>query len=172
MEHISSDKSLARLLRQLIFIPMLHHRWLDSSAKAQLSACIAKAETGHRGEIYVVIESRLPLNQAYYQNCRARALDLFALQRVWDTQENTGVLIYLNLCERSLEIIADRGIDRCAHYETWAALCKKALTDFKQGQMLSGLSTLIQDVGDVLRQHYPADDKHGNELPNHPVYLK
>ncbi len=156
----------------MLYIPSLHNRWLTKTVKAALAERISQAERGHRGEIYLVIENHLPITSAYHQDCRARALDLFAAQRVWDTEANTGVLVYVNLCEHDLEIIADRGIDKKAHAGAWRALCDDALASFKADQMQSGLEHLIHAIGELLREHYPDDDNAGNELPNTVVYLR
>ncbi|OOR87742.1 hypothetical protein B0181_09815 [Moraxella caviae] len=172
MERIESSKSLSRLLRQLCFIPILQQRWLTAKVKDALHHAITQAEIGHSGEIYVIIENHLPISDAYRMGCRERALSLFASHHVWDTEDNTGVLIYVNACEHDLEIIADRGIDRAAMAHTWQALSEQAITAFREGKMQDGLTTLIAQVGDVLRAHYPSDDRVGNELPNDVVFLK
>lgn len=172
MQLIQSTKSVARLCRQLIHVPPLHNRWLTAETKQQLSQSIATAELGHRGEIYLIVENHLPIATAYHQDCRERALYLFATHRVWDTEQNTGVLIYLNLCEHDLEIIADRGIDQKAHDNCWQQLCQQTLDLFKQGQMQAGLARLIEQIGNLLRKHYPDDDTAGNELSNQVVYLR
>lgn len=166
-----SQKSPSRLLRQLIFVPYLHNRWLTSELKTAFAKRIAKAEKGHRGEIRLIIENHLPISSAYHQDCTARAVDLFGLYKVWDTEHNTGVLIYVNLCEHDLEIIADRGIDTHACAE-WQGLCQKTLASFKAGQMADGLNTLIDDIGRLLNQYFPCDDVNDNELPNQVIYLK
>lgn len=172
MQHIVSTKSLSRLWRQLTFIPILHNRWLTDDLRASLTEAITQAERGHRGEIYLVIENHLPIAQAYHTGCRERALDLFGLHRVWDTAENTGVMIYLNVCEHDLEVIADRGIDSCVNEALWQALTDKALARCQAGHFAEALLGLIQDIGELLAQHYPDDDISGNELANEVVFLR
>lgn len=167
----STQKSLGRLIRQLIFVPFLHNRWLTSDFQTTLSEHIANAEKGHRGEIRLIIENCLPISQAYHINCRERALQLFGEYGIWDTANNTGVLIYVNLCEHSLEIIADRGINAHAHND-WHTLCQETLTAFKQAKMADGLKTLIDEVGRLLNLHFPCDDIDGDELPNRIIYIK
>ncbi|MDO4251189.1 MAG: TPM domain-containing protein [Moraxella sp.] len=173
MENITSTPSFSRWLRQLCFLPFHRRtRWLTSSAKQALSQRIFEAEQGHFGEIYLIIENKLPLDSAYRQGCRERALALFASHHVWDTQENTGILIYINLCEKDLEIIADRGINQKAQQDYWQALCQHTLTTFQAGDMQLGIEALIDELGALLRTHYPNHDCHGNELPNTPKHLK
>lgn len=171
MQIISSNKSLARLIRQITFIPYLHNRWLNNQTKNRLDDAIHQAEQGHKGEICLIIENHLPIASAFYLNAHARAVDLFGLHRVWDTQDNTGILIYLNICEHALHIIADRGINDKVDVHTWQILCDETLNNFKDNEFEMGLNTLIHKVGQLLQSHYPTDIN-GNELPNRPIYLK
>lgn len=170
MRHIP-QKSLSRLFRQLIFVPYLHNRWLSGELKMTLSKRIAQAERGHRGEIRLIIENHLPIGIAYDKDCHGRALQLFGEYGVWDTAHNTGVLIYVNLCEHDLQIIADRGIDAHA-CDNWQSLCQNTLIYFKKGEMADGLEWLIGEIGWLLNQYFPCDDVSGNELPDAVVYLK
>lgn len=170
MKHIP-QKSLSRLMRQLVFVPCLHNRWLTDELKNTLKNHITHAEQGHRGEIRLIIENHLPISLSYRTDCRGRALQLFGEYGVWDTKDNTGVLIYVNLCEKDLQIIADRGIDAHACDE-WHALCQRTLGDFKAGKMTEGLTALITEIGRLLNTYFPCDDVAGDELPNQVVYLK
>ncbi len=170
MKHIP-QKSFSRFVRQLVFVPFLHNRWLTPPLQTTLSDHISKAEKGHRGEIQLIIENHLPIRSAYDTDCRGRALQLFGEYGVWDTAHNTGVLIYVNLCEHDLEIIADRGINAHACDE-WHALCQNTLTLFRQGDMAGGLKWLIDEIGRLLNLYFPCDDSEGDELPNDVVYLQ
>lgn len=173
-DDLSLKNSLIRYARNLTFTTMRHDRWLTTDTKNALSDTIEAAECGHSGEIYLVIEDRLPLLPlplALRQTCQTRAVAVFAEQHVWDTADNTGVLIYINLCEQTLHIIADRGIYTKADRSIWAPLCQNALTLFKDNRHAEGLTALIVQIGKVLRAHYPSDDVAGNELANTPVYL-
>lgn len=168
----SSSKSLTRLLRHTFCMPILFNRWLNKDVKAELTAKIAQAEKGHNGEIVLVIENHLPLNQAYHIGCRERAIRVFSHYKVWDTEHNTGILIYLNLRERNLQIIADRGINQKASPDTWQNLCQETLVYFKKQEMQTGLITLIDAASQILKTHYPSADPQGNELDNTVIVLK
>lgn len=170
MQYIHSQKSWARLGRQLMFMPFLQNRWLTDKFKHELIYTIAHAESGHRGEICLIIENCLPLGNAYWQDCRMRAMALFGDYGVWDTKDNTGVLIYVNVCERTLEIVADCGIDAKLPVGAWHELCQTAIEDFKVGQMQSGLCWLVEAVGELLRKHYPSFDGQSDHSRS-PIYL-
>lgn len=164
---------LKRWFRQICFIPYLHNRWLDNHAKQVLSQAVSQAEIGHRGEVFLVVENTLPLSIAYRQNSYDRAIQVFSDYRVWDTADNTGVLVYLNVCEHRLEIIADRGIYQYVMPSVWQAMCDKALEGIKTGKAVLALSELLQDIGALLRQYYQLEaDKYGNELSDTIVYLR
>ncbi len=168
----SFNTKIARVWRQLCFMPYRQNRLLTPANKDAFAHAIHQAEQGHRGEIVLIIENHLPIATAFYQACPERANELFALYRVWDTEDNTGILVYVNLCEHYLQIVADRGICAKTLGTTWDTLCKNALTTIKQGDFAGAICTLIQELGVLLQTHFPSDDHLGNELPNRPIYLK
>ncbi len=171
--HPHSDPSFARLWRQVIFVPILNNKWLTAKVKANLTAKVTEAERGHRGEVFLIIENHLPIHHAYHCNSRERAIDLFSEYRVWDTEENTGVLIYVNVCEQSLDIVADRGISAHVSPTVWRAMCDKAVAGMAAKKAAESLSNLLDEVGQLLRQYYYLEnDPAGNELPDTVVFLK
>lgn len=169
----SSKASLARWWRQVLFIPILHSRWLKPEVIARLTKKVTEAERGHRGEVFLVIENHLPIQAAYQINCRERAIDLFSEYRVWDTEENTGVLVYVNICEQGLEIVADRGISAHVSPTVWQAMCEKALAGIANKKTEESLTDLLDEIGQLLRQYYHLEhDPEGNELSDTVMYLK
>ncbi len=168
----NNAKSLARLWRQLCFIPILHTQWLTDEVKDALANMVTVAETGHRGEVFLIIENHLPIATAYHQGCRGRAIDLFSEYRIWDTEENTGVLVYVNVCEHDLEIVADRGINQHVSPSVWQAMCDKAIVGLSKGKIVESLSALLDEIGQLLRQYYYLEyDPQGNELSDSVVHL-
>jgi uncharacterized membrane protein len=169
----SSQASFARLWRQVAFVPVLHSRWLTPEARARLTAKVTEAEIGHRGEVFLIIENALPIQSAYQMDARARAIDLFSDYRVWDTEENTGVLVYVNICEQSLDIIADRGISAHVSPTVWRAMCDKAVAGIASKKVEESLADLLDEIGQLLRQYYHLEhDPAGNELSDGVVFLK
>ena len=139
-----------------------------------LSNVIAKAEQGHRGEIRLVIESRLPSTLIWENTTpRARAIDWFSQLRVWDTEGNTGILLYLLLAENQLELVADRGIASKVPQTQWEAICAQLQSHLAKHEIEIGLKTTISQLGQLLQQHFPLENTQSNpnELSNMPVII-
>ena len=163
-----------RLLR------ILKHRWydetdayraLDETALTRLQTQVQASEPLHRGEIRVCIEAGLPLSYLWRDATpRERALAMFGKLRVWDTEHNSGVLIYLLLAERAIEIVADRGLNQHVPTEQWQALTQGMSAAFKAGRFEQGLVAAINAVDSLLNLHFPlaAGASNPNELPDRP----
>jgi len=102
---------------------------------------------------------------------RERALEVFGLLRVWDTEENAGVLIYLLLADRDVEIVADRGIDRRVDASQWQAICTRMETSFAKSRYGDGVVEGIAEISALLARHFPRIGASGNEIPDRPVVL-
>ncbi len=102
---------------------------------------------------------------------RERALEVFGLLRVWDTEENAGVLVYLLLADRGVEIVADRGIDRVVDATAWRSICARMEAAFAEGRYADGVVQGIADISALLARHFPRAGADANELPDRPVIL-
>ena len=137
-----------------------------------IEQAIKASETAHRGEIRFVVEGALdglPLFKG--QSARERAIDVFSELRIWDTEQNNAVLIYLLLADRDVEIVADRGIDAKVGAQEWEMICRMMETAFKQGQYEDGVVSGILAVTQQLSKNFPASGADWNELPDRPVVL-
>ncbi|QLI81003.1 TPM domain-containing protein [Chitinibacter fontanus] len=146
----------------------------DPALIRRLSQTIAQAEAGHRGEIRLVIEARLPLKQAWQgQTARQRAVQWFTDLHVWDTECNTGMVLYLLLAERKIELVADRGIAARVPQTQWDEICQRLQSDLALTQIEVGLATAITTLGQLLQQHFPLETAqiNPNELDNTPVIV-
>jgi len=148
------------------------HRLLTPAMLADIEAEIGVAERGHSGEIRFVIETHLSLEALWHGlTPRARALQVFSALGVWDTAANNGVLIYLLLADRSVEIIADRGIAARVPESEWAAVCRQIETQYASGRYGEASCAAVRAVGRHLADHFPVEGSGTNELPNQPVLL-
>lgn len=137
-----------------------------------IEAAIEDSEKKHRGEIRFAVEAGLNPAQVWNDMPgRARAVDVFSHLRIWDTEENTGVLIYLLLADHDIEIIADRGINKAAGTAVWEKICHDMEEKFRAGRFEDGVITGIAEITEVLAQHFPWRESDENELPNKPVVL-
>ncbi len=137
-----------------------------------IERAIKAAETAHAGEIRFVVEGALdgmPLFRD--QSPRERAIDLFARLRVWDTEHNNGLLIYLLLADRAVEVVADRGIHAKVGADEWGKVCRQMEAAFRQANYEGGVVSGIQAVAQHLAMHFPADGHTRSELPDKPVVI-
>jgi uncharacterized membrane protein len=155
---------------------LLEHRWrvrriFPKTVLASIEQAIKAGEATHSGQVRFVVEGALdgaPLFRN--QHARERALDIFSQLRIWDTAHNNGVLIYLLLADRKVEIVADRGIDGRVGAAGWQKICAEMETDFKAGKFEAGV---IKGIAAVSRQlaHFPKHRGGPNELPDKPVVI-
>ena len=165
------------------------HRWMDERAAEravppalakQLQARVSASEARHSGEIVLCVEAALPNSYLWRVGretplpavIRERALSWFGKQRVWDTEHNNGVLIYLLLAERQVEIVADRGISRHVPDAHWQAVVQHLGEHLQTGDFDSGLTQALQEVSALLVQHFPLQpgEANPNELSNRVVW--
>jgi len=137
-----------------------------------IEAAIGESETTHFGEIRFAVEAALdPLALLQGRSARERALEVFSQLRVWDTERNNGVLIYLLLADRRVEIVADRGINRDVGQPGWDRICRAMERSFKDGDFELGAVAGIRAIAEHLAKYYPASSANEDELPNKPVAL-
>lgn len=160
---------------------ILKHRWVDDAdvdkalgtgTLARIEAQVKASESRHSGEIRVCVEASLPLSELWAgTTARARALALFGTLRVWDTENNNGVLIYLLLAERQIEVLADRGLMALVPAGEWDRITREMAAAFRSAHFEAGLSSAIQAVDQMLLAHFPlaAGAANPNELPDRPA---
>ncbi len=161
----------------------LWRHWTSTAAKGRkafpqaslssLGAAITQGELTHRGELRLVVECAMPSDMVWAGvSNRQRALALFAETGVWDTEDNCGVLLYVNLAERKVDIVADRGIARKIDGAAWQAICDTMTHGYASGDFHDSTLAAIGRVNALLLQHFPADGTaNPNELPDHPIVL-
>ena len=159
------------------WLRLLKHRWfderdtrraLDTDALRRIEQRVAASEQRHSGEIRVCVEAGLPLSYLWRRaSARDRAVAMFGKLRVWDTEHNNGVLIYLLLAERAIEVVADRGLSQQVPAELWTEVIARMRDAFRQGAFESGLNTAIDEIDAQLHRHYPLAEGQANpnELP-------
>jgi uncharacterized membrane protein len=163
---------LARLVKHRLFDAGDARRLLGKDAPARIEARVAASEKRHSGEIRVVVEAGLPLGYLRREATpRDRAVKLFGKLGVWDTERNNGVLVYLLLAERSIEIVADRGLNQLVAPAEWTAIAESMQSAFRGGDFEGGLAHAIDVVNALLVRHFALrPGEHDiNELPDAPL---
>ena len=171
-------------------VRILKHRWLDMADTVRavpddmaerLARRVAASEGRHSGEVRLCVEASLPLSYLWRISpqtplavvVRERALTWFGRLRIWDTEHNNGVLIYLLLAEHAIELVADRGVARHVDAAEWTRITATMSAAFKAGEFEVGLNQAIDAVDALLAKHYPLapGETNPNELPDAP-YLR
>ena len=165
---------LMRILRHRWFDETDAQRALDEAALDRLAQQVKASEERHHGEIRVCVEAGLPLSYLWRgATARDRAIALFGKLRVWDTEANNGVLIYLLLAEHAMEIVADRGVARHVPPEHWARIIEGMREDFRARRYEAGLKRAVDAVDQILLTHCARapGSADRDELPNRPTLL-
>jgi uncharacterized membrane protein len=158
---------LKRWARHLFF-----PRRFPEAALPAIEQAIKRGEASHRGEIRFAAEDALEGPALLGgQSARERALEVFSQLRVWDTEENNGVLIYLLLADHDIEIVADRGINAKVAQDDWERMCRDMEQALGRGEYEAAVVTGIEEASLLLARHYPPRPGDRNELPDRPVRL-
>ena len=162
-----------RFFRHLVTDRGTARRRFPDAELDRVERAVAEGERTHRGQVRFVVEPALPLARVLAGlPPRERALEVFGHLRVWDTEDNCGVLVYVLLADRDVEIVADRGIHRKVGASEWEAVCRAMEAAFREGRYADGAEAGIARINALLEQHFPrgAGDA-PNELPDRPVIL-
>jgi uncharacterized membrane protein len=164
--------NIKRIIKHLSLSHAAMRRSFPRAALKNIEHTIAEVEQTHAGQIRFAVEHALDMAPLLAgQTARQRAIEVFSRLHVWDTEHNNGVLIYLLLADRDVEIIADRGVHAKLGQATWEAICQEMEAAFRQGKFEEGVIAGIRSVGAHLARHYPQVGAKTNELPDRPVMI-
>lgn len=165
-------KQVMRLLKHLSAARWQVSRRLPQRSLNAITAAITASEKHHLGELRFVVEAGLDWADLLSGvTSRARALQVFSNLRIWDTEHNSGVLIYLLLADRKVEIVADRGIHKLVIQSVWQEICRDMEFHFRNGEFEKGVLQGIAEINQLLQQHFPSRGHKANELPDQPTIL-
>jgi len=164
---------LARTLKHLLIPDWVSRDAFSARSLREIEKAIKASERRHEGELRFVVEGSLPLSYLLLRNrsSRRRAEDLFSSLKVWDTERNTGVLIYVQLVSRHIDIVADRGIAAKVGQAEWDAVCRAMESSFRKKEFLKGSLEALERVTSLLARHFPSAGGGANELPDRPLVL-
>lgn len=159
---LSSDKSKSPRVR----------KFFSKEDLKKIESCVSNSEKLHTGEIKVILEENLPLFRILNGlKTKQRAEELFSERRIWDTEENTGILIYIQLVDKRIELLADRGIYKKIGQSTLDEICSKMETGFRSGNYLKSVIDAIEEFTKLLQKHFPAGKQNPNELSDRPELI-
>ena len=161
-----------RLLLHVFAGRFVQARRFPPAVLQRIAAAIEGGERNHAGEIVFAVKARWSLADVVAgHSVRARAEQAFATLRVWDTQDNCGVLVYALIAERKIELVADRGISARVPQEKWQTIVDDLARAFAGDDPAAGVLVAVNAIGALLAHHYPVQRGDRNELPDHPVVL-
>ena len=164
--------NLRRIFRHVFTSNLYAHRCFHTHVLTAIEQEIHAAESRHSGELRFAIETALEGPPLWRDiSPRQRALDVFAQLRTWDTARRNGVLIYLLLADRDVEIVTDRGFDGLVSPAEWESACRAMETEFRARRYKEGAIAGVRAVSALIERHFPPEPRDVNELPNRPVIL-
>jgi uncharacterized membrane protein len=165
---------ILRILRHWMTTPGAVRRAFPEEVLTRIRQAIADSEKSHSGELRFAVEAALPLSYLRRDApARERAEMMFSKLRVWDTEQNNGVLIYVELADHKIEIVVDRGIGGLVSAAEWTSIAAMMRDRFRAGEFEAGALAGVEAAGALLARHFPlaAGERNPNELPDHPVVL-
>lgn len=163
---------MGRILKHLSYPRWRVRQAFPKAAMRAIEAAVKESEKTHDGELRFVVEGGLDLPQLLRgRTARQRAERVFSQLRMGDTRHASGVLIYVQLADRRVEILADRGIDAKVGEPTWRQICAGMEDAFRAGRFEAGAIRGIQEIGKLLAEHFPPQGDNPDELPDAPVVL-
>jgi hypothetical protein len=163
---------IKRILKHLFAAPWVVGSLFPATAMKAIENAIGESERSHDGELRFAVEGGLKLWLLLHERTpRARAIELFAQLRVWDTERNSGVLIYVQAVDRHIEIVADRGINAKVEQRQWDAIAGRMQTEFRAERYEAGVIEGVREITALLARHFPPTGANPDELPDAPVVL-
>jgi uncharacterized membrane protein len=165
-------KTVVRLWKHLTTSKRAGRRMFPPQTLKAIEHAITQGEKHHRAEVRVIIEHALDVQEILAGiPSRGRAHELFSRYRLWDTEENCGVLVYINIADHMVEIVADRGVSHVVEAKEWQAICQRMTQGFAKGDVHDSVLAALEQLSALLQRHYPDDGSQRNELPDRPVML-
>ena len=165
-------RRLGRLINHLSYPRWRVSRAFSSAALKAIEAEIAHSENQHDGELRFVVVGGLDVSRLWRGvSAWQHAVEVFSQLRIWDTEHNSGVLIYVQLADRQVEILADRGIHKKVGDVTWQTICAGMQQSFRAGKFRQGAVDGVKAVSRVLAEHFPAHGDNPDELSNDVVLM-
>lgn len=163
---------LRRIIRHLFMTRWHVNRAFAAQTLLAVEHAIQQSHRAHIGQIRFAVEGALHITALFAgMSARERAIDVFSELRVWDTEHNNGVLIYLMLADHAVEIVADRGVHAKVKPGEWEAICRRMEADLKLGEYRAAVLRGVTEITALLERHFPPRQEKLDELPSKPAVL-
>lgn len=167
-----STMNLKRIIKHLLAPQWIANRAFPKATLTAIENAVHESESRHSGEIRFAVEAGLNLWLLLHgRTPRNRAIEIFSRLRVWDTEHNSGVLVYVQLVDRRIEVVADRGINGKVKPQEWEMICRRMEAAFRAGRYEEGVLAGILEITALLASHFPPGEANRDELPDKPVVL-
>jgi uncharacterized membrane protein len=164
--------NIKRWLRHAFMPPWRWRVLFPKAVLSEIEQAVKQSEHQHSGELRFAVENTLTLNKVLHgMSVGQRAIEVFSDLQVWDTEENSGVLIYLSLADREVHIVADRGLKKCVPQAEWDEVAEAMRQEFRRGDFRGGSLEGIERITRLLSAHFPPRMDDRNELSNKPVII-
>ncbi|MCB1176141.1 MAG: TPM domain-containing protein [Leptospiraceae bacterium] len=164
---------MIRLFKHFFSGWFLSRKYFPEKVLSNIEVVIKDSEKRHNGEVVLAIEPSLPASFILSKKpIRERAIEIFSRLHVWDTENNSGILLYLNLADKALEIVADRGISSKIKDDFWRKIINNIQNEFSKSKFERGAILAISELTGILEENFPSDSKDKNELPDKPVIIE
>jgi uncharacterized membrane protein len=171
MKNIEWHK-LRRLWRHLSTTTLAARRAFPHPTLQAIQSAIGAGETAHRAEVRVIVEAALSPGLVWRNgSARERAVELFGKYRIWDTEENCGLLLYVNMADHKVEIVPDRGVNLAVSKQEWHSVCRTMTDGFAAGSYHDSILAALAELNALLARHYPHVEGQHNELSDKPILL-
>lgn len=163
---------MKRFLRHLFLGKFLVHKYFPEKSLSNIELVIRDSEKRHNAELVLAIEGSLPISLIQKKwKPRDRAIEIFSKLRIWDTEENSGVLFYLLLADKALEIVTDRGVTRKVSTSEWDQILQHTKKEFQEKHFERGVILAIAEISEILSKAYPPVKDKTNQLPDRPFII-
>lgn len=144
---------------------MRPERYFSDYQEQQIISAIKNAELNTSGEIRLHVERFCETPTAI-----DRAKEIFEKLQMHKTKDRNGILFYVSYENRKFAIWGDTGIHQKVQQSFWDMIKHEAIADFKNGNLVDGLTKSINKCGLELKKYFPYQSDDINELPDQISY--
>ncbi len=102
---------------------------------------------------------------------RRRAMRHFVESAVYDTVDRTGVLLFISVLERRVELIADKGINSKVESKAWESIVSLLVGGIRKSNTSASIEAAVRSIGEILAEHVPPRPEDINEISDSPTEL-